>query len=97
MSAQLSETNHTLTLSGVVDFNNANALYEQGLRWLKGSSSQALTLDLSALEQSNSLTLAIILQWIRHLAPQQRLILRNTPLKLADIMQASNLKEVLIS
>jgi len=85
-----------LLLSGAVTFGNAKALYQQGLPPLDSAQPPTL-LDLSQLSQSNTIAVAVIVQWLRQLKPTQSLQLVNVPEKLQAIMRASNLERLLPS
>lgn len=94
MTVTLTCQDQHLLLSGVVTFHNAQALYQQGLPILNASSPPK-TLDLSQLSQSNTIALAVIVQWLRQLKPAQSLQLQHVPDKLQAIMRASNLERLL--
>lgn len=96
MTADLTRHEQRLLLSGAVTFGNAQQLYQRGLPLL--SAAQPPTeLDLSQLSQSNTIALAVIVQWLRQLKPTQSLQLVNVPEKLQAIMRASNLGQLLPS
>ena len=94
MTANLTCQDQRLLLSGVVTFGNAQALYQQGLPLLN-SALPPTVLDLSQLSQSNTIALAVIVQWLRQLKPTQSLQLQHVPEKLQAIMHASNLEQLL--
>ena len=96
MSASLTRQDNALLLSGAVTFANANAIYQQGLPLLTASQAPTV-LDLSQLSQSNTIVLAVLVQWLRQLKPTQSLQLVNVPEKLQAIMRASNLERLLLS
>ncbi len=94
MTANLTCQDQRLLLSGAVTFANAQALYQQGLPLLN-SALPPTVLDLSQLSQSNTIALAVIVQWLRQLKPTQSLPLQHVPDKLQAIMHASNLEQLL--
>lgn len=94
MSASLIRQEHVLLLSGTVTFGNAKALYQQALPLLNAATPPSV-LDLSQLSQSNTIALAVIVQWLRQLKPTQSLQLQHVPDKLRAIMRASNLEQLL--
>lgn len=94
MSASLTRQDNALLLSGAVTFANANAIYQQGLPLLTASQAPTV-LDLSQLSQSNTIVLAVLVQWLRQLKPTQSLQLQHVPDKLQAIMRASNLERLL--
>jgi len=57
---------------------------------LQQQASKTVTIDLGGLTHSNTLTLAVVVQWIRGL-PTTQVFLAHVPDKLAAIMQASSL------
>ncbi len=94
MTANLTCQDQCLLLSGAVTFANAQALYQQGLPLLTAANPPSV-LDLSQLSQSNTIALAVIVQWLRQLKPAQSLQLQHVPDKLQAIMHASNLEQLL--
>ena len=93
--AQLNASGATLSISGSVHFNNANRVFEQGKTALKAISAPIITVDLSALTQSHTVLLAVIVQWIRGLGTGQQLHLAHVPAKLKSIIETSRLQEIL--
>lgn len=96
MTADLTRHEQRLLLSGAVTFGNAKQLYQHGLSLL-GAAQPPTQLDLSQLSQSNTIALAVIVQWLRQIKPTQSLQLINVPEKLQAIMRASNLERLLPS
>ncbi|MFZ3193364.1 MAG: STAS domain-containing protein [Moraxellaceae bacterium] len=94
MTVRLIRQDDVLLLSGVVTFANAKSLYQQGLPLLAVNLPPTV-LDLSQLSQSNTIVLAVIVQWLRQLKPTQSLQLQQVPDKLQAIMRASNLERLL--
>jgi phospholipid transport system transporter-binding protein len=91
MSAQLSCTENTILVQGVIDYRNADALCEQGLSYLNQIKSQAV-IDLSALESPSTLVVAVLLRWLRMASAQQCAItLTNVPEKCLSIIRVSGL------
>lgn len=95
MTATLVFAEHTLQLRGVVDFNNAETIYQQGLTWLKQQSAAQLRFDLSGLQSGNTVTLAVLMQWLRQLNRTQQVQITNAPSQLQAIMHASSLDRLL--
>ena len=93
MTATLVCQDQRLLLSGAVSFGNAQTLYQQGVSLLS-SASPPTVLDLSQLSQSNTIAVAVIVQWLRQLKPMQSLQLQHVPDKLQAIMRASNLEQL---
>lgn len=96
MSAQVSLTGQILSVMGELTFANAHAVYQQGQRLLQQQPAKTLTIDLAGLTHSNTLTLAVLVQWIRGL-PNARVGLTHVPDKLIAIIHASNLAQLLSS
>lgn len=95
MTATLVFAEQTLQLRGVVDFNNAEAIYQQGLTWLKQQSAAQLRFDLSGLQSGNTVTLAVLMQWLRQLNRTQQVQITHAPSQLQAIMHASSLDRLL--
>ena len=91
-AAQLSLDNNVMKLSGDINFDNATEVYQQGLALLEQQSSWPLAVDLSALRSSNTITLAIFVQWVRQCKAGQKIVLQHTPEKMQAIITASNLQ-----
>ena len=96
MSAQVSLSGQVLSVVGELTFVNAQAVYQQGQRLLQQQTATAVTIDLGGLTHSNTLTLAVLVQWIRGL-PRSQVALAHVPKKMAAIMQASSLQTLIQS
>lgn len=95
MTATLVFADQTLQLRGIVDFHNAAAIYQQGLTWIQQQSAAQLSFDLSGLQSGNTVTLAVLMQWLRQLKSTQQASIRNAPSQLRAIMHASSLDRLL--
>ena len=95
MATQFNWSQPTLSLSGEIHFDNAEQVYQDGLRLLKNASVTTIYLDLSGFATSNTISLAVFVQWIRALGGGVHLKLVNIPEKMRDIIQASNLLDEL--
>ncbi|MEC7120435.1 MAG: STAS domain-containing protein [Pseudomonadota bacterium] len=95
MNATLTQADaQTLKLSGAVTFSNASEIYRQGVKLFGvATTPQRWVLDLAELSQSNTIAVAVIVQWLRQL--KQPLELRHVPDQLQAIMRASNLDQLL--
>lgn len=93
MSATLRLDGQTLFVAGFINFDNAEQVYRQGVQLLSGLVKQNVSLDLSQLQSSNTIGLAVFIQWLRN-ASLQHVQLVNVPEKMRDIIQASNLLEI---
>ena len=56
--------NNTLKLSGDLDFNNAMVIFNEGARFI-ANSTQDVIVDFSGLVSSNSVVVALIINWMR--------------------------------
>ncbi|MEY2862947.1 MAG: hypothetical protein RLY58_654 [Pseudomonadota bacterium] len=92
MSAQIRLDGQTLFLMGLVDFAHAAEIYRSGCEVLAATTERHVQLDLSALQHSNTLTVALIVQWIRQFQGKIQLQLVHIPNQLQAIMRASNLE-----
>lgn len=91
MAAQLSVQDQVLFLKGSIEFDNAATVYEKGLTLLKQQQQWPVSIDLSGLESSNTIVLAVFVQWLRQCATGQMFYLQKVPQKMQAIIQASNL------
>jgi anti-anti-sigma factor len=84
-----------LKLAGAVDFANADACCEQGLKLLAGMPAE-VTVDLGGLESAGTVTVAVLLRWARSVAARNgRLSLAQVPQKCRAILHVSGLAEAL--
>lgn len=83
-----------LCIVGRIDFANAQQIYQQGSQLLKQHSDFPIMLDLSGLEQGNTLALAIFIQWLRACPNHDSLKLKNVPNKMLGIIHASHLEHL---
>ncbi len=95
-AAQLSLTDQQIQLKGSINFDNAAQVYEQGLKLLKQQTQWPLIVDLSGLEASNTIALAVFVQWVRQCAAGQNIVLQHTPEKMQAIINASNLQQAFV-
>ena len=86
---------NTLSLNGKIDFNNAEAIYKQGLSLLKSVKTWPVVVDLSQIESGNTLLLAMILQWLKQMPDMQSLRLGKVPPQMIGILQASHLESLM--
>lgn len=82
----------TMHLHGSVSFDNAAQIYQQGLLMLQQHQHWPLLLDLSGLEASNTIALAVFVQWVRQCKAGQNIVLQHMPEKMQSIIDASNLQ-----
>ena len=81
---------NVMKLLSMIDFNNADVVYQEGLRLLKNT--PVSVVDLSELKYANTLILAVILQWFKAVGRVGELKLIHVPDKMTRILQASHLE-----
>lgn len=54
-----------LVVSKTINFVNAEEIYQAGLKHIQQHKSFPLVVDLGQLEQGNTLSLAVLVQWLR--------------------------------
>jgi anti-anti-sigma factor len=93
--AQLRLQETRLHLGGVVHFDNAEKICNDGLKLLKNAPKQ-ITIDMQHLQSSHSVVLAILVSWTRaaHQA-KQSLLMANMPDKLRALIKVSGLTDAL--
>lgn len=57
--------NQQLLLSGKIDFDNAQTVYQDGLRLIQQHQQFPLVVNLSELQHGSTLALAVLVQWLR--------------------------------
>ena len=93
--AQLSLQETRLLFGGVVHFDNAAKVCDDGLKLLK-TAPKAITIDMQQLQSSHSVVVAILVSWTRAASQsQQRLSFANMPEKLRAMISVSGLTEAL--
>lgn len=97
MAAQLKVQDQVLFVTGSIDFDNAPAIYAQGLKLLQQQNQWPIALDLSGLSSSNTIALAVFVQWLRQRQAGQGFYLKQVPPKMQAIIEASNLADALYS
>ena len=81
-----------MRLSGSIHFGNAAQIYQQGLLMLQQQKKWPLLLDLSGLQASNTIALAVFVQWVRRCKVGQQIVLQHKPEKMQSIIDSSNLQ-----
>lgn len=95
IQAKLDVVNHILVIQGQIDFTNAEKIYKQGLQAILKQSSFPVVIDLSALEQGNTLVLAVFVQWLRHVPNMSDLVFKSVPDKMLKIIESCHLQHQL--
>lgn len=92
MSVDVQIKDQVIQLSGFINFDNAEQVYQQGIALIKQySGNNLIPVDLSQLTSSNTISLAVFVQWLRLCSPARKIRLIAVPTKMLDIIQASNL------
>jgi phospholipid transport system transporter-binding protein len=97
MSASIrAEADGQLLLAGVLDFRTGPALREQGRTLIRASRAATLCLDLTAVEKSSSVGLALLLAYLRDAeAAGKTLRVRALPADMRQIAEVCELLELL--
>ena len=80
-----------LWVMGKIDFDNAEAYYQKGLALIQ-TQSLPLVVNLSQLEQGNTLALAVLIRWLRQTPQAHGLQFQAVPEKMLKIIQACHLQ-----
>ncbi len=97
MAAQLAEP---FNLTGdELGLEQAEAVKAAGMALIERSSdAEPIRVDLAALEQANSVTVAVLMAWYRHAAIQQKSIMFvNLSQDLLNIIEFSGLRRLLVA
>lgn len=93
MNAQVSLVEGRLRFGGVVHFENARVICEEGLSLIARSQGD-IVVDASALESGGSIDAAILVQWLKAALHAQRQIrFENISDKLRSILRVSGLSD----
>lgn len=93
--AQLTLQDTRLQFGGVVHFDNAQKVCDAGLKLLK-TAPKAITIDMSQLQSSSSVVVAILVSWLRTSSQQQQVLqFCHMPEKLRAIISVSGLTDVI--
>ena len=82
-----------LIVSKTIDFSNAEQVYRAGLKYIQQHKSFPLIVDLGQLEQGNTLSLAVLVQWLRQTPHNKGLHFKNVSDKMLKIIQACHLQD----
>ena len=85
--------NQQLIVSKTIDFENAAEVYQAGLTYIQQHQSFPLLVDLAQLENGNTLSLAVLVQWLRQTPENKGLHFKNVSEKMLKIIQASHLQD----
>ncbi|RZF56999.1 STAS domain-containing protein [Acinetobacter halotolerans] len=85
-----------LIVPKTIDFENAEQVYQSGLVHIQQHKHFPLVVDLTQLEQGSTLSLAVLVQWLRQTPESKGLHFKNVPEKMLKIIQACHLEDDLI-
>lgn len=90
---ELLATEQGLQIKGMINFSNAADIFRRGKQLLDAQQQALIMIDLAQLGASNTVALAVFVQWLRECQPKQCFKLINVPEKLQAIIKTSNLTE----
>ena len=76
-----------------INFENAAQVYQAGLTYIQQHQSFPLLVDLAQLEHGNTLSLAVLVQWLRQTPENKGLHFKNVSEELLKIIQACHLQD----
>ena len=82
-----------LIVSKTIDFANAEQVYRTGLKHIQQHKAFPLVVDLAQLEQGNTLSLAVLVQWLRQTPDNKGLHFKNVSEKMLKVIQACHLQD----
>ncbi|MEY4588230.1 MAG: hypothetical protein RL497_306 [Pseudomonadota bacterium] len=92
-TAEITYSNGTLALNGVVDHGSVMALMQQGQKYIAQAETTSLILDWTHITYANSAALAMVLQWTRQAEASGKSILsQNAPEFLVSLARLSQLE-----
>ena len=82
-----------LIVPKTIDFLNAEQVYQAGLKHIQQHQHFPLIVDLAQLEHGNTLSLAVLVRWLRQTPNNQGLHFKNVSEKMLKIIQACHLQD----
>lgn len=82
-----------ILVSGKINYDNAEAYYQQGLSQILAIKRFPLVLNLAGLEQGSTLALAVMVQWLRQTPDIDSLHFKSVPDKMMKIIQSCHLED----
>lgn len=82
-----------LVVCKTINFENAEQIYQIGLKHIQQHKVFPLVVDLAQLENGNTLSLAVLVQWLRQTPENKGLHFKNVSEKMLKIIQASHLQD----
>ena len=83
-----------LRLTGCIDYHNAEQVYQKGWQLLQ-QQQFPVVVNLSGLQQSSTLVLAVLIRWLRQTPQAKGLVLTEVPQQMLKIIQACHLEQTL--
>mgnify|MGYP003557042160 CR=1 FL=1 len=81
-----------LSVSGKIDYDNAEHYYQDGLRLIQQQNQYPLVVNLAQLEHGSTLALAVLVRWLRQMPNTQSLEFKAVPDKMMKIIQSCHLE-----
>lgn len=81
-----------LTISGAINFDNAESMYLNGLRIIEMQQQYPIIVNLSQLQSANTLALAVLVRWLRQTPEAKGLVFKMVPEKMMKIVQCCHLE-----
>ena len=82
-----------LVVSKTINFENAEQIHQAGLQHIQQHQNFPLIVDLAQLENGNTLSLAVLVQWLRQTPEAKGLQFKAVPEKMMKIIQACHLQD----
>lgn len=86
----------TLFVRGEINFDNAQQYYQQGLAMIREHKVWPLALNLAELERPSTISLAVLIAWLRQVPKIEDLHFEAVPEKMLKILQTTDLKQRLV-
>ena len=80
-------------IRGEIHFNNAEAVYAQGLSMIQAQKNFPVVLNLAELPYSNTVALAVFIRWLRQTPESKGLVFKSVPEKMMKIIQSCHLTQ----
>lgn len=84
--------NQELSLSGKIDYDNAEQYYQIGLKEIQQKNQFPIVINLAQLEHGSTLALAVLVRWLRQTPDAQSLHFKAVPEKMMKIIQSCHLE-----
>lgn len=78
-------------IRGEIHFDNAEAVYAQGLSMIQAQQKFPVILNLAELRYSNTVALAVFIRWLRQTPESQGIVFKAVPEKMLKIIQSCHL------